>query len=151
MQINRKYLAVAAKQRGKRALKGWTYLGEGCERRAFLGPDGLVYKMSRYGDKYQSPREVTRAWQLRKQALPDWLFVPRAYYSAEFNVSVMEYAKGVHPALDHPCDRSCVCEDETCWKKRAAWVRNELGIIDVHGNNVIILEDGRLALVDLGL
>jgi hypothetical protein len=149
MQIQRKYLEVAAKDRGKKALKGWKFLGEGSERRAFLGPDGLVYKMAKYGENYQSPREVVKVWELRGQEIPEWLFIPRSYYSAEFNVTVMEYAEGDKPSSD--CDYRCVCDNETCWRKRAKWIKDNLGLIDVHGDNVVILEDGRLALVDLGI
>src|SRR5678815_1069331 len=44
---------------------GWEYLGSGCYRIGFLGPDGVVYKVQRYEDtsEYQTNRGEYETWK----------------------------------------------------------------------------------------
>lgn len=99
--------------------EGWTLLGSGCFRTAFLSPSGIVYKI---GDEEANASEVRKAAALRRRTnLPDFIYIPvvsaftfqrwrtinRYDYTLEKEytervhrrevVSAMEYIAGEHP------------------------------------------------------
>lgn len=112
--------------------EGFTYLGKGWSRTAYLGPDGLVYK------------------------------VPTSDYSAGLCVSerdrytrLCEDAKkvGVHLAKAYWHEDARVLTMEFCSKSRdLVWTETEkigrLGIGDLHDGNAWLDDKGRIVVVD---
>jgi hypothetical protein len=127
--------------------EGWTKLGAGSSRTAFLGPDGLVYKVSEYEDYFQNRNEGKVVWTWRKRAdLPSWAIVPRAHFDEDSGVLVMEYHEGSQPNCSH---YGCSCGQEVCWVKRLRELA-QLGWCDMQTANAVLAEDGRVVLIDLG-
>lgn len=131
--------------------KGWRELGSGCDRTAYKGPDGLVYKVSSWsGEHSQNLHEARRCWEIRNSdKRPEWLFVPKAHYDAATGIVVMEWVRGKAP--NAYCGwRACKCEG-SCWTARTRWLARELGMGDLHHKNVKIMPDGKLGVFDLGM
>jgi len=149
MRISQENLEVASKlSRNLPTPRGWKRLGAGSSRTAYLGPDGLVYKVSSWGDYFQSKNEAKVVWAWRKRNdLPEWCVIPRAYFHAETGVEVMEYFEGSQP----PCDQyfGCSCGQAVCWRLR---IRDlvKLGWADPQTANALLTRDGRVVLIDMG-
>ena len=152
-------------------LDGWTLLGSGCYRAAFLAPSGVVYKI---GQRWANVAEVRVARRLRARTF-DGIYIPLASaFSFGLRgrtevVCAMEYIEGTHP-------RGCW---ESVWKgvtelycHCGAYPENAYGdphlnvppcdealvirtvkratrLSDVHNENVIRMKDGRIAVIDL--
>jgi hypothetical protein len=149
MQISRANLEFAATlDRWADAPEGWTKLGSGSSRTAFLGPDGLVYKVSGRGDSYQNRAEANAVWTWRKRTdLPEWCIIPRAYYHAETEVTVMEYFEGTQPQCGQYA--GCQCGQAVCWKYRRREIA-KLGWCDEQRANALLTASGHVVIIDLG-
>lgn len=148
MQISRENLAIAAKIDWRYpAPKGWTFLGAGSSRAAYLAPDGLVYKVCKYkDDTFQSRCEVKAVWRWRKRDLPEWCIIPRAYFDAEHAIVVMEHFEGSQPRCH---SYSCVCEQSECWYLKLRQIAS-MGWADCQTANAVLTSDGKIVIVDLG-
>jgi hypothetical protein len=147
MRIDVKHLQTATTLRPYRVPEGWKFLGNGDSREAYLGPDRMVYKVPRL-DFEQSEQEHARVWRIRRTKLPEWLVIPKVYFHSPTGISVMEYMEGKMPGW---CWGECSCGTPVCWLKRLTWIEANLSVYDVHTENVLILADGRIAIIDLGI
>lgn len=101
---------------------GWTYLGMGAYRRAFLAPDGLVYKAGNCEAGWQSNVDEVYTYRRIRGILPDgWAAAESVVVNVtdksgrERPVCVQEYADGVPPwdilGCEHDRWESCVVHD----------------------------------------
>lgn len=146
MRINTKHIQTATSLRPYRTPEGWLFLGEGTSREAYRGPDNMVYKVPRHNFD-QSEEEHRVVWELKRTSLPEWLVIPKVYFHSATGISVMEYMDGIRPMW---CGRDCECVG-MCVMEKVNWISNKLGLIDMHLGNLIVLKDGRLAIIDLGI
>lgn len=84
--------------------EGFSWLGSGSERHAFLGPDGVVYKrtLCEPGAKYSNSREHTN-FLTKAHTLPVGVRFAACelYFSGDVDVLAMEWVDGVG---DEGCD-----------------------------------------------
>lgn len=131
--------------------EGWRELGDGCFRRAFLSPDGVVYKVQKdYANRYGQTNEGEYKNLLHGLACeaPEHTRMPRFTYYELDGRGVMamerihgETLEGLTETGDEPEDgfhRLCELEDA-------------YGIMDGHCGNVVVEEKtGDLVLIDWG-
>lgn len=129
------------------APKGWTRLGSGCYRTAFLSPDGVVYKVQQnYAYSYQTNKgevEVIRRYWLRK--LPRGCRFPR-YQFFELDgkgVTAMERL----PKLLKDFSRY---EENSPWTLLDRLQEALVDVYDLHGANIGVDEVGMLVPIDMG-
>lgn len=131
---------------------GWSKLGSGCYRAAFLNTmSGLVYKVEhRYGNGYgqsnQGEAETFRRFMLRK--LPKGCRLPRwAHYELDGRgVMVMEhFEKLLH-------DYSMYSEEGApYWNAQNKFSSSFPDLWDLHGSNIAVDEETRTIVpIDLG-
>ena len=147
MRISVENLQRARKLTRNALPRGWKLLGRGSSRTAFLGPDGLVYKVPS-GDTYQNAAEGQAVWLWRKRTdLPEWLIIPRAHFDSETGVLVMEYHEGSQPR----CAGwdGCSCGQAVCWVEKLRDAA-KLGWCDQQTANALLTPDGKVVLVDMG-
>ena len=127
-------------------MPGWSYLGSGVSRSAYLSPSGVVYKV---GDDIcneaefyaaQMLQDKLRACSPRMARAIKVLHFPKVRYFEKLNILAMEYIEETHDDyIDGPSFYEA--EDVAC----------ELGMgEDFHRGNVCRMADGRWGLIDLG-
>lgn len=134
--------------------EGWTYLNHGVSRAAYLGPDGVVYKVQHYygGDEnyYLGQSNSGEADTLRKHfltKLPRGCRLPRfTYYELDGRgVMVMEYFKKLLNQVPHSSPERSVLESPL----RA--LRAVLRLEDLYGVNLAVDTERELLVpIDLG-
>jgi hypothetical protein len=119
---------------------GFTYLGSGSSRKAYLGPDGWVYKV---GHNYQCVKEVENAqrFYLESDSAVRFPWAEIVGYCDWGTIVRMEMVTGEKMPED-PWEP---------WKELERFVvgRTRTAIEDVHDDNVLF-EDGTAVLLDLG-
>lgn len=149
MRISRENLEMAKLLDRYFVPEGWKLLGAGSSRTAFLGPDGLVYKVPSWGDTFQNRNEANVVWAWRKRTdLPTWCIIPRAHFDTETGVTVMEYHEGTQPKCDG-YRGGCECGQAVCWRYRLGELSN-LGWSDTQTANAVLTRDGNVVIIDLG-
>lgn len=123
--------------------KGWSYLGSGAWRHAFLGPDGLVYKVNVSHALYSTGEDQYYVW---REFMEENVSIPGIRFAAmdflfDSNVQVCEYAKGSHPG-----------EEWDLWEMmdsiNAVSKSFKGRFLDLHSANVIVEDDGTLCIID---
>lgn len=150
--IGSQEIADQARYASPYAPRGLTYLGSGAFRDAYLGPDGVVYKVAISAGCVEDNRaehDISKAiWDAADipaiARLLEEVYVPQT--SLYGDILAMEYIVGkpsvdVMDYCDIPFEVESACE--------------ALGIFDTHGNNVLECHDltptgARYAVVDLG-
>lgn len=122
--------------------EGWTYLGSGVSRAAFLGPDGWVYK---FGSTWANDGEVNAAQRLFTEQ--DSTFgVPWVEHVGDYghySVIRAEYIAGEwHTEYDYYANK-----DE--WRDLSRFIIDHARVGDVHYGNVCF-RDGTPVIIDLG-
>lgn len=115
---------------------GWTFLGAGAYRQAFLSPTGTVYKVAKYYPE-ENENEHRACTRIRQNVKQDLVYVPET--SLYGQVLAMEYVDG-SPALWSEMSKA---EGHT--------VMDVLGIRDCHSGNVRRMRDGKLAVIDYNI
>ena len=123
----------------------WTFLGNGCSRAAFLGPDRVVYKvLTREGARsmgefsYDTVNELEYGnFLAHADSLPEGVRFAECYLWSR-QVLAMEYIEG--PNLDDDYD-------SVSQEKHRKTLESEFDITDVYGDNGRIV-DGIMILVD---
>jgi hypothetical protein len=111
---------------------GFKFLGAGCERTVWLGPDGNVYKCEMRDGA--NVKEYNQSLRLRGTAdLPCWIYIPETAYDAASNIVVAEYIDGreinTWDCYDNGCD-----EDGCAWSV-AMEAFEFIGSFDGHPGN----------------
>lgn len=114
---------------------GFRRIGSGGFRVAYLGPDGVVYKVDagRGQDNSQEFR-VWQSWQTNLHLLPDWCQLPKMWLYAN-GILACEYMG--EDAIDLSYERK-----EELWR---------LGFSDLRKPNLRQLDDGKIAVIDLNV
>src|SRR5512139_3469767 len=129
--------------------KGWRRLGSGCYRTAYLSPSGVVYKVERCSNSYQTNEGeagALRRYMFRK--FPQGCRLPRYQlftFDEHEGVMAMEHL----PRLLRQVSR----HDEEGAKIRALRARLVEALADtddMHDDNIGITADGVLVPIDLG-
>lgn len=134
---------------GPRAPEGWSRLGSGCYRIAFLAPSGTVYKVQNSPTSYQSNRDeaaTLRRYMLRK--LPKGCRFPRYQLfmvSEDEGVMAMERMESLLREYSH----------YKAEHRRIRNLRNDLietlhDLSDLHDGNIGVAGDGAVVPIDLG-
>lgn len=150
--------------------EGWSRVGSGGFRTAYLGPDGVVYKCGAddKGENYGSRFEVAKARRLSRKAMPDFIRIPRTSGFSIGNryVVAMEY---IQPMVRmRRCNgetyfgwqrttQRCTCKrrKETralgmCIQQVRLAVEKATRCSDMHLANFIIGMDGFVYPIDMG-
>ena len=120
--------------------EGWVYVGSGCYRSAYRGPDGLVYKVGTKNDNEADARISQRMSKIKGK--------PRLFHFPDMHlvgdVLVTEYVQHTNNNSLQPW------EEERAWERVIKWARKHgVKIQDQYGDNT--LWDGkRFVFVDLG-
>lgn len=126
--------------------EGWTKVGEGSYREAFLAPDGVCYKRNRSG----RPRWQTNAgeWkkyrQHRKTKLPGNLRLPRMRYFPSCGVLATEHINGLSGEALRS-DRAA----HDAYMEASRVAQRHLHVWDTHDKNFVVVGP-TVYLVDLG-
>lgn len=119
--------------------EGWTYLGSGWSRIAFLGPDGVVYKVAKKVESAYSKRtgmtcNATEAKRFKNDSVKVQSSGFRLAMSRLLwpSVIAMEYVEKVKEVDWRVCER----------------VERATGISDLHPENLWIGPDGMVTLID---
>jgi hypothetical protein len=138
--------------------EGWTYLGEGEYRAAFLSPSGIVYKReindgAWFGHNTTEYKYICKArlipvqgWRVPDSSLYD---VPVGY--SMVTVIAMEFIGG---EFDTYCElnykKKCTCgkPDGKCTYYAWLEVMEAWGVSDVHRGNIRVQHDGTRVLID---
>lgn len=127
-------------------------IGEGSYRRVFRTPRGKwVYKVD-YSEGARRIGSNAYEWKtyqkfFNSETLPANVRIPEMHYISG-GIIAAEYIKGIEPEND--CYRDyhvdlCPGVDK-CW----AEVVKNVGIADIHYQNVLITKDGTIYIIDLG-
>jgi len=107
--------------------EGFSWLGSGSERHAFLGPDGVVYKrtLCEPGAKYSNSREHTN-FLTKAHTLPVGVRFAACelYFSGDVDVLAMEWVDGVGE------------ENEETYPEETFYALIQQGWTDIHEYNV---------------
>jgi hypothetical protein len=116
---------------------GFKFLGAGCERTVWLGPDGYVYKIDKY-DGNANWNEKRHSERLRAKAdLPTWVYIPEVAYDEETKVEVTEYIVGSTPWDCYYDD--CKCETDYCLWSLCSEAFDYCGSVDGHPGNCRVI------------
>lgn len=124
--------------------QGWTKLGDGSFREAFLSPSKIVYKI---GDPESNADECAAIEIAMKRPLAGW-YVPWVKALPDFNYEViaMEYIEGEFDCNPCPCE-NCPeygnCPDSIWTVAFRHWE-----VDDFHEGNVIVMDNGIRAMID---
>jgi hypothetical protein len=143
---------------------GWEFIGSGVTRSAYLGPDGIVYKVAHSWPVWN----ITEAkWMKLLRNAPDLvplgvttphttLWKTRQINKEQHNVLAMDYiakTQEVECAYDHfdtlPKRCNCKPEGRMCFGLLLQHLY-ESGIEDMFPENVHYAADGKFYLIDLG-
>lgn len=119
---------------------GWTYLGSGSYRHAFLAPDGFVYKVNLSNDWNTSGWGMNAHVHSEYTALSSLIFgiarMARCDYFTDSDVMVQEYVEGERITNWNELDEVC------------AILRSMVNVdIDINSGNVRKV-DGQFVLID---
>lgn len=117
--------------------EGFHWIGSGSERHCFLGPDGIVYKITLDDPraKYSNSSEWNIFCESAKVLPPAVRFAECfLWFSGEVDVLAMEYVEGVG-------------EGESMWDHPGLAALVKMGWADAHEYNCSIL-NGTLILID---
>lgn len=134
---------------GPLAPKGWSRLGSGCYRIAFLAPSGTVYKVQNSRNSFQS--NLGEAATLRKfmfRKLPKGCRFPRYQLfmvGEDEGVMAMERMTSLLREYSH-----YKAEHKRVRELRGALVDTLHDLWDLHDGNVGVAEDGAVVPIDLG-
>ncbi|AVD99384.1 hypothetical protein SEA_BILLNYE_213 [Streptomyces phage BillNye] len=137
--------------------EGWTYLGEGESRIAFLSPSGVVYKREVNDGEWFGANSIeyrylrkaagipVQGWRVPEHQLYD---IPVGYKMV--SVMAMEFVGG---EFDAWCDMSqgkCNCEKPggICSRAAALAAAAAWGVTDIHRGNVRVQWDGTRVIID---
>jgi hypothetical protein len=118
---------------------GFVFVGAGCERTVWLGPDGNVYKIQNSSRDNANVKEYRESLRLRGNAdLPSWIYIPETAYDEETKIAVAEYIRGEQPW--HCYYDTCECAGSVCRWQRASEAFDHCGSNDGHAGNCVIIE-----------
>jgi len=149
--IGTRELAQAAERlhySGEGHLAGFERIGAGCSRDAYLGPDGVVYKV---GDDDANRDEWDNFTYLRDNLPEGWGVAACTLHYLDEHTSViaMEYIAGEeiddHYSVD-PCNETCKGWGQ-CVCDAYSDLTRATGLYDVHAGNFRVL-DGIRVLID---
>jgi hypothetical protein len=139
--------------------EGWTYLGEGEYRAAFLSPSGVVYKREINDGIFFGHNSVEFSNVRKAQGIPvqGWRVPDSELYQVPVgysivNVIAMEFIGG---EFDVYCElnygKKCTCGKPYGKCTYYAWleVMELWGVTDVHRGNVRVQYDGTRVLIDV--
>lgn len=144
-------LLMSKHYRSEQAPQGWTRLGSGCYRVAYLNAlEGIVYKVERcYGTGGQTNEgEFQKLRSMRLTRLPEGIRFPRYHlYSLDGRtVAAMEYL----PKLLKDFGRY-VGEGATYWNLKSKLCDTFPDLWDMHGANIAVDENTKeIVPIDLG-
>ena len=155
---------------------GWTFLGAGCSRQSFLGPDGVVYKYE-IGVWSDNETEHLNAIAWRQAIYNSELFgkwdIPETYLHVvthnreSFAIIAMEYVTGKRESYHVFCfteeqERKISEADRAAAKAAGHFVsslewtrkverplRRVIPISDLHTDNYFLREDGVRVIIDV--
>jgi hypothetical protein len=125
--------------------EGWSILGRGCSRTAYLGPDGFVYKVASAGNEYIQGNEIRRSVRVREALadIPGWGLPVMELVKTEYGpVIVAEYIEGIDPG-------PVFGNDDDLWDLYHA-VSRLVEFYDSGTFNTVLADDGTIYIVDLG-
>lgn len=148
---------------GKPRIPGFTELGKGSYRHAFLHSEsGLVYKVGNY---YSNVNESSMSRYLRNKSqrdLPFEVVIPRTRtyrftgdigaggYREPVCVSVQEYAADAEPTVcEIEYGGDCTCDHDPCYTSVWDYIENWSGLCDMHSDNVLVDSLDRFWLIDM--
>jgi hypothetical protein len=153
---------------GNDAPEGWKYLGAGCNRAAYLAPDGFVYKVGNSEDNRQDSFN-SRTYRRNRALRALGINIPRANLYRMPNdptwgwhrwVVAMEFVDQHESKVFHCskwmghswADEGCTCEPvgRMCWDDVRIAIQKITGWSDLHDGNVIFDQDERIWIIDLG-
>lgn len=124
------------------APEGFEFLGAGCSRDAFLGPDGVVYK---YGSTYANECEADNYKYILPNMPDGWTLAPSTYYAC--GVLAMECVRGMIDNEYHNDDEECICSGR-CIQDTISELTRATGLYDIHDENYFVRPDGVRVLID---
>lgn len=160
-KIARQLLKAFAIAEDAQSVRGFRYLGEGSTRIAYLGPDGMVYKIPT-GDDDSIDAQMSEAGMHKAFHMPKgWRIAPSKliWIDQTVPVVVMEYVNGIWEDADGrvlhewPHER---CVDDCrvrglCYYKVLEKVEEDSGVYDLHVYQYLIEEDGTRVIFDYAL
>ena len=161
---NARIIATARADRWarNRALpKGWKKIGQGGTRTAYLGPDGVVYKVQHDWDFDECNRdEVKAARRLKKNVFlqRQGVHIPETvgYRVKGKTIVAMEYIAGKPSRCNKASwDEKAKCSCRTFGTPRICFgvlydMLDERGFNDCYSGNVLYTPDNKIWLIDLG-
>ena len=148
--------------------EGWQKIGSGGFRTAYLGPDGVIYKVGSDGNEetYGSRFEVRKARRLARKPMPDFIKIPRTsgFTFGDRFIVAMEYVEAMTPPRRCNKDKFWWANNKRCTCKSRKETRNlnmcitqvreavekATGCVDMHIYNFIIATDGFVYPIDMG-
>lgn len=137
--------------------EGWTHLGGGSFRSAYLSPSGVVYKVQKNlsGSRYQTNYGEWETWKRLYLGckMPEYSRLPRLNYfpiPGKVNVGVIaiEKLEDCYTSYGTFIDKH---GDVQCWGDVASRVSNVTRVGDLYGDNVMIDRKNNLLVpTDLG-
>ena len=137
---------------GETLPEGWTFLGEGCYRYAFLSPEGCVYKVSHYSeeDTYTENETEWRNFVGMNDAIVKHsngkCRLAESSYFATYDVIAMEYVPMAKPAMkadDKGFSSNYINGAEDIY---VSFTR--VGLFDQGESNIWFDENGILVMID---
>lgn len=134
----------------KNLSNGWSLVGEGASRNAWLGPDGIVYKVC-YEESNEIEYENVKKW--KKKKLPPEFKIPDATLYMNSRVIAMPFVKVSKSKRYDSHGKDWRWHDEnSCTRLRCPKrLNNELegmGYQDFHTKNVLIDDAGKFWIID---
>jgi len=145
---------IAILEKKPKLPKGWKTIGNGCSRKAFLSPDGIVYKVTfdaDYGLGWQGNRtEMRNIISILRMPSSDALVIPRAtlFDLGKDAVMAMEFFPQMACNECHFCDECPTPQERRDFNAAA----RKLKIEDTHDGNIRwIPRQRRYAVIDIGI
>lgn len=134
----------------------WKRLGYGVSRQVYLGPDGVVYKVSKMGD-WANQWEHDNSIKLRKRQAKLEFKIPRTSLYLNGKVLCMEYVEKSPTKRVNMYCKKCftahsdwgACGNLRCNERLSRVSNEELDLYDYHYNNVVIDKNGDTWAIDL--
>jgi hypothetical protein len=137
---------------------GWTYLGGGCYRSAYLAPSGVVYKVQKdlSGESWQTNYGEWQTWKRlylsckmpKRSRLPQLGFYPVPGGENHLGVIAIEKLDGVYSYYGTYKDEN---GEPQYWSTVCSAIGEATGVGDLYGDNLMIDEKNNLLVpTDLG-
>lgn len=135
--------------------RGWSRIGSGCYRIAYLSPDGVVYKVQGYyalpgqyeGQSNKEEAENLRRFWLKK--MPEGCRLPRFRFfelDGKGVIAMERFQKTLSQFSDYGDPQGT-----EYWALRGR-LQRALGLTDMHGGNLAVDEENKLLVpIDLGM